>query len=734
MTSSPVPSIVIHMTMVLLLTIGITEDIFGQDFSIQPYDITISENDKILSWGHLGGLTAPIISQVDLNQDGILDLYIYDIDGHVQLPLVNSGEGMYNLDYEMAKNIPYAEYWSRMIDFTGDGIPDLLTSSLLPFLDEVRAYIGQWNGSELTFQPYINPFNEPFLTFESGNTHKAILVNYQDMPGFYDIDFDGDLDIITFDNIGAHAVWYKNISVDSGYALSRPCFVLEDDCWGKFYEDGSGRGFALSASPGQCADGWSSSGPETVHNGATITLMDIGNDLDVDAIVGDAASLYASLLVNQKTSGIDFMQQEVSQFPNERQALPTRYLPLCQLIDLDDDLINEVLLSPFQTGGKDVEMIQSFRLNDIGEYQRTPCFINDNIWDHGSLSHLSSLDYNGNGLEDLVVSIGRKFNPSAKDVSFLILLERTDEEALSFKVVDTNWLNLPSFDINDIAFTPQFHDMDADGDIDVIMGSASGKMYYLQNHSGHSTGFQFQDVIKGYMGIDVDYLNGNYSCPTVKDIDGDGLPDLLIGVFNGSVTYFKNIGSQHVARFDADPDAIVNRRNYLDINVSAPGATDGNAAISILDLNTKALLGLGDNEGYIGIYNDGDMIFKQHLGIGERIKPVFLPSDNEDQIFLLCGNKRGGISSFKLDIKNLSDNENTNDLQLQVTNPVESICFLKETLEGHLTIVDINGRTVLSDPKYRSNRIDMSGLITGTYVMRISLVTGETVYTKLIKK
>lgn len=44
---------------------------------------------------------------------------------------------------------------------------------------------------------------------------------------------------------------------------------------------------------------------------------------------------------------------------------------------------------------------------------------------------------------------------------------------------------------------------------------------------------------------------GGYAGPLVKDYDGDGLPDLLVTSFGGSITFFKNVGTRAEPKFAA---------------------------------------------------------------------------------------------------------------------------------------------------------------------------------------
>ncbi len=95
--------------------------------------------------------------------------------------------------------------------------------------------------------------------------------------------------------------------------------------------------------------------------------------------------------------------------------------------------------------------------------------------------------------------------------------------------------------------TPAFVDIDGDGDFDCFVGTYNGTISYYKN-----TGTSTMPVFVQQTGTNNPLNSVNLTYPIVPffvDIDGDGDKDLFIGLNDGTVIYYKNVGTATAPSF-----------------------------------------------------------------------------------------------------------------------------------------------------------------------------------------
>ncbi|MFH1862280.1 MAG: FG-GAP-like repeat-containing protein, partial [bacterium] len=134
-------------------------------------------------------------------------------------------------------------------------------------------------------------------------------------------------------------------------------------------------------------------------------------------------------------------------------------------------------------------------------------------------------------------------------------------DSFSYFLEDNYWLGI-SVGNGDEA-DPTFCDLDADNDLDLFIGEENGRIWYYRN-DGDSVNYDFTYVTNYYDSIDV----GGYASPEFADIDGDGDYDLFVGreqvsstIDPGDIFFYENVGTPQVAQWR------LVTRNYLCLDV-----------------------------------------------------------------------------------------------------------------------------------------------------------------------
>ena len=149
--------------------------------------------------------------------------------------------------------------------------------------------------------------------------------------------------------------------------------------------------------------------------------------------------------------------------------------------------------------------------------------------DVGEGAHAEFADIDGDGDQDLVVG---------ESDGNLNYYENTGTASAPTYTVrtgpDNPWNGI---DVGNQS-SPEFVDIDGDGDLDLVIGETSGNLNYYENTGTASVPIYTErtDTDNPWNGIDV----GNFSNPAFADIDGDGDQDLVIGENNGTLLYYEN--------------------------------------------------------------------------------------------------------------------------------------------------------------------------------------------------
>ena len=505
--------------------------------------------EVLLQFPWAGGMNSCQFGVIDINRDGKPDLVIFDRFGNRILPFINegsTGEIRYSYHPELTSCFPDLHDWVIFADYNCDGKQDIFTYSL----GGVRVF-KNISDTSLKFELITNLLTSYFYTGKVG-----ILLTPVDYPAIADIDHDGDLDLLTFFGLGSYVEYHKNLSMEKNGTCDSLDYMLSDKCWGDFKESEGGNKITLNI---QCPYKYSGL-PELScntlspkHTGSTLLATDLdGNGLK-DLIVGDVDFPDLIALMNGGTIDSAHMISQDSTFPGNPYPIRLFSFPACSIIDMDNDGIRDLVVSPFDPSLYVAENKRSCWFynntgtNDHPVFQfQTDHFFQNEMIDVGTNAYPIVADINGDGLPDLLIGNYGEYDSS---YYFQGSLKSVFISKISY-YKNTGQPNNPSFHhvtddfadlsrLHGLAFYPTFADLDGDGDPDMITGNADGSLTYFQNTAGSGHDPVFAPAQTQYQKIDA----GSFSAPQLFDLDGDGLPDLVIGNQKGTLVYYKNTGT-----------------------------------------------------------------------------------------------------------------------------------------------------------------------------------------------
>jgi hypothetical protein len=142
-------------------------------------------------------------------------------------------------------------------------------------------------------------------------------------------------------------------------------------------------------------------------------------------------------------------------------------------------------------------------------------------------------------------------------------------------------------------------DWDSDGDYDLLVGNQQGEVFFVPNE-GNAKNYAFGSPRKLQAdGKDIQVAHGD-SGPVIADWDGDKVLDLIVGCGDGSVVFYRNIGTPKEPKLAAG-------KSLIDAPKQEPvvAKTDGRgsrAKVCVADFNGDGLADL-----LVGDFSMGSM-------------------------------------------------------------------------------------------------------------------------------
>ncbi|HET9888554.1 MAG TPA: FG-GAP-like repeat-containing protein [bacterium] len=544
-----------------------------------------------------GGWEKPRPQLIDYDGDGDLDLFVDESDGKLRYYRNDGTPQSANFIFQTDEYTPLHELeFSRFADLNGDGIFDLLVEAP-KVLVEIDGSFSERPGAYL----YFNEGTAAAPNFVNHSPHPGgywaddagiPITFFNTIPDFVDLDKDGDLDLMMGDggNTG-FLIFYRNtgsptapvfhletrqyrsitivfgacmpqqaprISPRHGFMLfefqdidddgDEDLFVGDEFNFNIYFLKNTDSGAETSPNLDCQTDAYlpgPQGAPGVFIQYLQPTFGDLDGDGDFDALLGSKAGTFRSLIsfVNNGTATIpQFQLQSEDAVPEFDLGVATA--PHFQ--DLDGDGDPDLLLG---AGGN-----QRVELYENGGSLTNPAFFLSN--------------------PELVTSPGAPWMaPETADIDDdgdLDLFVGTSSGAVKFwrNTSVTGWPPVYTEVTNDLAFgtgpnhvfrdniddyaVPRFFDEDGDGDLDALVGN--------WNFSGKSTLMFFRNTgtpqAHTFVLAEADYESlgpmGQNTAPVFGDLDGDGDQDLVVGNYDGELTYIRNFGTSGKGGFHVE--------------------------------------------------------------------------------------------------------------------------------------------------------------------------------------
>ncbi len=193
-------------------------------------------------------------------------------------------------------------------------------------------------------------------------------------------------------------------------------------------------------------------------------------------------------------------------------------------------------------------------------------------------------------------------------------------------------LSLP----NAYRYAPALEDLTDDGADDLIVGTWQGTLSYYKNE-GDGTFTAVDGPLKGLSG-------GTNVVPALGDLTGDGRPDLVLGNASGTVSLHRNTGTASKPNFMQQGKEIAN----LDSR-AAPALhdVDGDGTLDLL-LGTKEEVVLLRNQGTSKTPDFANPTTIDLKGVPRHATPRFGDLNGDGQSELVLGGQRGGLVLFRV--------------------------------------------------------------------------------------
>ncbi|MDE2677673.1 MAG: VCBS repeat-containing protein [Gemmatimonadota bacterium] len=565
------------------------------------------ESGELIGHPFLGGFNLPRPQLADADGDGDLDLFLQERSNRVMFfRNVSTGGGPeYRWVTDSYEDLPVGE-WFRFVDVDLDGDLDLLAEEPYSY---IRYYRNDGGSGPASYVLATDTLRDV--------AGEAIFSDRQNIPNAADIDCDGFLDLL-IGRLTGTITRYEAETVD-GHGVPRFRHITDS------FEDIE----IIGAFQG------------SLHGANTMALEDVDQDGDHDLFWGDFFEPGLLLIENTGTCATPVLRGTPRPFPLGDPVGTSGYnAPALGDVDRDGDmdLIMGVLGGAFDPKTSGVENLYQFEQGADGGFQVVTSRLIRTV-DVGSESFPALTDLDADGDLDLLIS--NKIDTVNNRRGHLYVLENTGSAtAPAFTARGA----VPGL-ADQYHYAPAFGDLDGDGDEDVVMGSWSDRMAYYRNDGpGGGAG----GILPRWTLVDsavATLSRGRYTTPTLGDLDADGDLDLLVGESSGALNYYRNDGGPGAPSFelvsDEYQDIDLGRRSVPKL-VDLDGDGDLDLAVGYEVEGVRIFLNEGSPREPVFVETD-----PVPVPLPAFVTPVFADLDADGDLDLLTGGTGGGLVFYR---------------------------------------------------------------------------------------
>jgi hypothetical protein len=744
--------------------------------------VTGTQDSLINPW--VGGLNNLSMCEIDLNQDLYTDLLVFDKDHYsirVYLQDWNGGKPFWKHHPEYESKIPRINNWVVGRDYNFDGKVDLFTSRGRSngdlYLYKNTSTGG--NPEDVSFElvPFPDLYDSTktvnFISCRLKSGSKYTQTNVYnlptDIPGIVDIDADGDIDILSFGVASSSLFLYKNMSRETFGKGDSMYLELVDLCWGSFGE--ASNVFFLDTAgcnsnlPGRNPKNNTPRGSSR-HEGSTMLFEDFDCNGLPDIILGDVSFSKAVVGYNHGNLTKGHITNQDTLYPSFDVPINVDYFPGLFYIDYNFDGEKDLIAAPnAEAHFKDYNQIHVYKNSKTSScpdlaFEKED-FLVDNMIDLGTNAYPLLVDVNGDSLLDIISGSFGSLTRSNSHESRISYFENVGSKTYPIYAHKTrDYLPLPFS--QDSGLYPTVGDLDGDGDLDLLLGSFSGNIYYYQNNA-QNPGDSVEWTLTPTSFDTVDF--GKSIRPYLFDIDNDGLLDLLVGSQLSYIKYYKNTGNQSVPNFSNS--SVIHNWGGIDIR---DALSEGNLSIYIADLDTNGKLidtvsnitserhvfigtSTGNIELYLGIDSTGQNTLTKEDELYVYTQNVALNMDDmtgDGKLDMIFGQKSGGMSILlrdggniilppkpePVDTTSLVENTSHENKFKIFPNPAQNEVHIASQQDFdskiHISLFNINGGLVIEQEFVNETTLAIDELNPGIYFMVLLTEKGKFNF-KLVK-